>query len=379
LWKIQRREKIMARELLGFKETKKVKEFVEELNGGEQDYSVRRLINAQADRSIGNCLELEISNELSRRLSISPRGAFIPLGLKLAGQRTLSTTAGAGGQTVFTKPGSLIELLRNALVVGRLGVTILDNLTGPVSMPRELTGGQLTWTAEIPGSDVADSDLTTDAVTLIPKSAQSSTAYSRQLLAESSIDVEALVRADLVGVNAQGIDKAAIQGTGTLQPLGVLNQTGVGDAAVGADGGYPSYELLQNLETLIYAANAPLDRIGWLTTPGIRGFLRKLPKISTYPEYVWRPQDEALLSSPALVSNNVPSTLTKGSKSDCHAIVVGSWAQMVIGTWGVIDIIVDPFRLKKQAIVEVTSFIMVDVCLKHANSFAACKDARIVA
>jgi len=367
------------KELLGFEQTRKVQEFVADLNGGQQDYSVRKLINALADRSIGNCLELEISSELSRRLAISPRGAFLPLGLKLASERSLSTAGGAGGQTVFTRPGSFLDLLRNALVCGRLGCTILDGLTGPVSMPRELTGGALTWTAETPGSDVADSDLTTDSVTLSPKSAQSSTAYSRQLLAESSIDVEALVRADLVAINAQGIDKAAIQGTGTLQPLGVLKQTGIGDVPIGTDGGYPTYELLQQLETLIYAANAPLDRIGWLTTPGIRGYLKKTPKISTYPSYIWDPDLATLLSNFAVVSNNVPSTLTKGTKSDCHAIVVGAWTELVIGTWGVIDIIVDPFRLKKQAVVEVSSFIMVDVALKHAASFAACQDARIVA
>ena len=369
----------MAKELLGFEQTRKVQEFVAELNGGQQDYSIRRLINGMADPSIGNLFELECSRELSRRLSISPRGAFIPLGLKLGWQRSLSTAAGAGGQTVFTRPGSFIDLLRDALTVGRLGATIMDGLTGPVQMPRELTGGSLTWTAETPGSDVADSDLTTDSVTLTPKSAQSSTAYSRQLLAESSIDVEALIRADLVAVNAQGIDKAAICGPGTLQPLGILKQTGIGDIAIGASGGYPTYELLQQLETLIYAANAPLDRIGWLTTPGIRGYLKKTPRISTYPSYIWDPDLATLLSSFALVSNNVPSTLTKGGKSDLHAIIVGAWTELVIGTWGVIDIIVDPFRLKKQAVVEVTSFIMVDVALKHAASFAACQDARIVA
>jgi len=369
----------MAKELLGFEQTRKVKEFIEELNSGQQDYSVRRLINGMADPSIGNLFELECSRELSRRLSISPRGAFVPLGLKLGWQRALSTAAGAGGQTVFQKPGSFIDLLRNALTVGRLGATIMDGLTGPVSMPRELTGGALTWTAETPGSDVADSDLTTDSVTLTPKSAQSSTAYSRQLLAESSIDVEQLVRQDLININAQGIDKAAIQGTGTLQPLGILKQSGIGDIAIGTDGGYPTYELLQQLETLIYSANAPLDRIGWLTTPGIRGYLKKTPKISSYPSYIWDPDLPTLLANNALVSNNVPSTLTKGSKSDCHAIIVGAWTDLVIGTWGVIDIIVDPFAKKKQAVIEVTSFIMVDVALKHAASFAACQDARIVA
>ena len=355
--------------------------FVEDLNTQGHAYSVRRAILSLADSNFGNCLEREVSAEIGKRLGgQTSRGLFLPLGLRLPETRALSTTAGAGGQLVFTQPGSLIEMLRAALVTGRLGATVLDQLQGPLLFPKQSGAGTLTWTAETPGSDVADTDLITGSVSMTPKSAISTTAFSRQLLTQSSLDVEALVRADLVAVNAQGIDKAAIQGTGTLQPLGVIKQSGIGDVAIGTDGGYPTYAFLVDLETKLFNANIHLTRPGLLTTPGVRGYLKQTPRIAGFPEYIWRPEDLEILDSlPCLVSNNVPSTLTKGTKSDCHAIILGNWPDLIIGLWGVIEIIVDPYRLKKQAVIEVTSFVMVDVALRYPESFAAILDARIVA
>ena len=53
--------------------------------------------------------------------------------------------------------------------------------------------------------------------------------------------------------------------------------------------------------------------------------------------------------------------LVKGTSSDCHAIILGFWPSLVIGAFGVVEIIVDPYALKKQGQIEVTSFQLVDV------------------
>jgi len=372
----------MRQETLTYDRQQRLREYISQLGDLGSDYRLTRAILAlSGEPPAGASLELEISRECARRLELSPRGIFIPTGLQF-GQRALSTSAGAGGQTVFTSSGSLIELLRSALQVVKLGGRILTGLVGPVSMPKQLTGGTLTWVSETPGADVSDTDLTTGSVSLSAKTAQSSTSFSRQLLTEASLSVEQLVRDDLIAITAQGIDKAAIQGTGTLQPLGILGTAGVGLVEIGADGGYPTLGHLFDLEAKTFIGNVRGDSYGLLTTPGVRSYLRKTLKIagSTYAVFIW---DESTpnecVGYRALVSNNVPSTLTKGSKNDCHAIIFGDWSELMIGEWGVIDIVVDPYRLKKQAVIEVTSFVMVDVALRHPEAFAVIKDARIVA
>jgi HK97 family phage major capsid protein len=368
-------------ETLTFEERERFDGFVAELNEGRfGNYSLRKMLLSAADHNTDAIFEKEVSSAVAKHLRIEPRGFYIPSRMNF-GTRALATTpSSAGGAMVFTQPGTFIELLRNFMAVGKLGARIMTGLRGPLSFPRQITGGTLTWTAQNPGSDVADSDMTFDSVTATPKTGQSSTAYSRQLLQESSIDIEALVRSDLLAITAVGIDKAAIQGSGTLDPLGILGTTGIGLVEIGADGGYPTYALLQDVQSKLYQSNVFLTTPGWLTTPGIRGYLKKTPKVASFPDFIWWPEKgDELLAIPAYATNNVPSTLTKGSKSDCHAIIVGNWSDLIICEWGAVDVIVDPYRLKKQGVIEVTSFVMVDTILRTPQSFAVIKDARIVA
>jgi hypothetical protein len=79
---------------------------------------------------------------------------------------------------------------------------------------------------------------------------------------------------------------------------------------------------------------------------------------------------------PAWASAQVPNNLTKGTSSGiCLAILFGAYSQAVIGDWGMMEIIVDPYRLKKQGMIELTSFAMYGVAVKYAAAFAAMKDA----
>ena len=373
--------KVSEEGLLNFEERAAFETFTRELNEGRfGDYSLRKALLSAADHTVPAGFEGEISDAVAKHLGLpGPRGFYFPSRMNF-GSRSLATSpASAGGSMVFTEPGTFIDLLRNYMACGKLGATILSGLRGPLSFPRQITGGALTWVSEAPGSDVTDVDATFDSVSATPKTGQSSTAYSRQLLQESSIDVEMLVRNDLLKIAAQGIDKAAIQGTGTLQPLGITKTSGIGDVAIGANGGYPTYAFLVDLTTKLYQANIFLTKPGLLTTPGVRGYLKQTPKVSGNPDMIWRDNEETLMAIPAQVSNNVPSTLTKGTKSDSHAIIAGNWSDLMICEWGVVEVLVDPYRLKKQGIIEVTSFVMVDVALRYPVAFAAILDARIVA
>jgi hypothetical protein len=110
----------------------------------------------------------------------------------------------------------------------------------------------------------------------------------------------------------------------------------------------------------------------------MRGKLKQTQQFSgTNGVPVWVGKNE-MNGYNAQVSNQVPSTLTKGTSSDCHAIIFGAWEQMLIGEWGALEVIADPFRLKKQGMIEVTSFQMADIALRQAAAFAAMKDARNV-
>jgi HK97 family phage major capsid protein len=67
--------------------------------------------------------------------------------------------------------------------VKELGAQTVTGLRENVAFPKQTGKASGTWVAENPGSDVADSSLTLGQVPSSPKTYQSSTSYSRQLLA----------------------------------------------------------------------------------------------------------------------------------------------------------------------------------------------------
>ena len=76
----------------------------------------------------------------------------------------------------------------------------------------------------------------------------------------------------------------------------------------------------------------------------------------------------------AVASNQVSATLGGGSE---HGIIFGNWSDALIGMWGGLELVVDPYSLKKQGMIEVTSFQMCDIALRHGESFCKATGATI--
>ena len=65
----------------------------------------------------------------------------------------------------------------------------------------------------------------------------------------------------------------------------------------------------------------------------------------------------------------VPKTGVRGDTSNNHALILGVWATMVIGIWGDgFELVVDPFTLMKQGMIELTTFTLTDVALKYPQA-----------
>lgn len=359
-----------------------------------RSYSVLRAIEAASSGDwSGAGLEREVSDEIGKQFGRTTSGVYIPTSLRNTpemmarmaeiGMRAPleATTDASGGYTVQTNVMTLIDMLRNKMLVRRMGAQVLGGLKGDLSFPAQATGSAFSWVAETPGSDLADSDATFGQVTMAPKTGQSTTGYSKQLLAQSSLDVEMFVRNDLTLAAAIGIDLAAIAGTGASnQPTGILNTAGIGDVAGGTNGLAPTWDHIVDIETEVAIDNADIGTLGYLTNAKVRGKLKKTFVDAGSGERVWGKGMEAgfgeLNGYRAGVTNQVPSDLDKGTSTGvCSAIIFGNWADLLIGEWGAMEILVDPYSKKKQGLIEVTSFCMADIAVRHAESFAAMQDA----
>jgi hypothetical protein len=62
-----------------------------------------------------------------------------------------------------------------------------------------------------------------------------------------------------------------------------------------------------------------------------------------------------------------------GADSDEHAMVYGIWSELLVGEWGAIDVLANPYTRAGQGLVEVTSFYLADVAPRHPESFCTSK------
>lgn len=317
--------------------------------------------------------EREASDAVAAKQGRSAQGFFVPAEVQ---RRDLNvTTATAGGNTVATNllAASFIDLLRNKMAVTDLGAQFLTGLVGNIAIPRATGGATAYWVAE--SGSPTESQAAFDQVTMTPKTVGAYSDISRKLLLQSSIDVEGFVRNDLATVLALAIDLAAINGSGASnQPRGVLNTSGIGDVAGGTNGLAPTWAHMVELESDIAIANADVGTMGYLTNAKVRGKLKTTSKVSGQNGFVW--EDGMVNGYNAAVSNQVPSNLVKGaSGAVCSAIIFGNWSDLIIGQWGTLDLMVDPYSGSTSGTVRVVALQDVDIAVRNAVSFSAMLDA----
>lgn len=324
---------------------------------------------------------MEMNDTLARSVAMQLIERAKQRGTDLAYRDLLVGTPTAGGNLVATEllGSSFIDLLRNAMVLDRLGVTWLRDLNGNIAIPAQTGAASYYWFTE--GNSPTESQQTIGQVTGTPKTIGVWTDYTRKLLLQSSIDVEMFVRADLAAQVGQGLQAGAISGA-VNGPTGLLATSGIGSVAGGTNGAAPTYDHMVDLESAVANANGDQGKMAYLTNSKVRGKLRKTQEFaSTNGKAVWTsmpgtPGVGEVLGYEAHVTNSVPSNLTKGTSSGiCSAVMYGNWSELLIFMWGGLDIMLDPYSLSTSGGKRVVALQDCDVAARRVASFSAMVDA----
>lgn len=355
----------------------------------KSNYSLTRAINAAISGNWKEAgFEAEVSNDIAKRMGKSTQGFFMPTNIPFAQRAAYAVgTAGAGstgGTLVATNllAGSFIEVLRNKAKVLQLGATVLSGLVGNVDIPRQSGATNTFWVGE--NGNLTEAEGTFDKVSLSLKSIGTYSMISRNMLLQSTPDIEMLVRADLIAQIALGIDKAALSGSGNSnQPTGIVNTSGIGSVVGGDNGAAITIDHLIDLETRITSSNAPEDTLAYLANAKTIGALKKLK--STTGSYLWNGAMQGATAGtpgeingyPVARSNQARSDLTKGTGTALSELFFGNWSEVLIGEWGVLEIMPNPYdsTAYKQGAVLLRAMQSVDIAVRHAASFAVMSDA----
>jgi HK97 family phage major capsid protein len=352
----------------------------------QRQYSLVRAINAVAFGMTKDAgFEMECSNEIAKKLGRPTNGFFMPvrdLRVKANLQQRATYAVGANATGGFTVQTDLLEqefidLLRNRAMVMQLGASMISGLVGNVDIPGQATAATSYWIGE--GNDLTQSEGTFKQIPLRMKTVGALSRYTRTMMMQSSIDIESFIRNDFARIIALAIDTAAISGTGlSNQPRGILNTTGVGSIALGAAGGQPTWGSIVGLIREIEIDNANLGGTAWLTNPQVMSKLMTTPIQSGGLEgnFLLKEPGNTLCGYPFYVTNQIPANLIKSTGTNLSALILGNWPQLLIGEWGVFEVLANPYssNVFPSGSVEVRCMQSIDINIRNPESFAVITD-----
>ena len=333
----------------------------------EQRVSLLEVLRCQMEGRSLQGPELEYHQEAVRRTGRKAQGAFVPMDL-FERRAASTTTTMAAAVPVDHRPDQYITPLRQALLARRLGVRVLSGLSGDVSIPRTATSMTTGWVAE--DGALSASNLVPDAVTLTPAHCGGLTELSRQLIQQSSPDVEQLVREDFAAGLATALDKVILVGGGTSEPKGIVTTTGIQTSALATLSWANVHVLLQKLD-LENAAAA-----GIVGSTKVKAKLAVTTKVTSDAGAGFLLDGDRVAGVPAYFTNNLAE---KTGSPNTGRLIAGDFSQMLLGIWSELDILVNPFAETQYAKgnILVRAMMTVDVACRHPKAFVLADDITI--
>lgn len=334
-----------------------------------QAFSFTNLINALANPSDSQAQkmaenEFKVCSEAAEKYGVKNNGTVIPVEALLAPVvKNLSTAEGGALIATELKTDSFIDLLRNKCVLMQLARK-LTGLVGNVDIPKQTAGTAGSWVGEDTAAE--QTNPTFGNLQLRMKTVTANSYVTRKMLKQSSLDIENLIREDLALALAIAIDKAGFYGTGSdNQPKGIVNTDGVNTVTYTGD--FPAYTDFVKMETEIATDNADVASMAYIVNAKTRGNCKTTQKFPTNNDgggVIWE-NGNTINGYKAICTNQI---------NDGDAIL-GNFADFILGMFGGLEILVDPFSESTKGGVRLTVFQDIDFGARHEESFCVAKKA----
>lgn len=288
---------------------------------------------------------------------------------------TGGTNGDQGGVLIETEVRPFIEILMEAIQLRSLGVTFLSGLQGNIRFPRAIRSIARP-TAKAENATADELTVTFGSFELKPRRIPAFLKLSDQLLRQQSNAVENWFRQYIATEIALKMDDLALNGDGTGDnPTGLLNTTGINIGNLGANGGAITRDALIDMDTRLKEAKARRGNWSYLITPGTEG---KLKKTKIEPGAVDTVIDRR---TPGMIEDHMyqyshflPTNGTKGTGTGLHSAILGKWSSMLLGQWGGIELMSDPYTGIKEDLVTIVGRTYMDVGVEHPEEFEVLND-----
>jgi HK97 family phage major capsid protein len=273
-------------------------------------------------------------------------------GILTAGNNFTSNSHNGGLEMVREDVLPIIEALYNFTVLERAGANFYNGLVGNAKIP---TMSRINFGFKAENAAADNVTPTMGKASLTPQRLTGKVIISKQLLNQTSEDLERRLRLNISRAIAQAFEMAVL-GYGTSPHNGIMyNATGVTDAAL-------SYDTVLALAESIYTGNM---RPTFIVDPGAARLLKQKPRLTYGNSAIMA--DGMVDDEPTFITNSLVAAAS-GVKG---AIACADFTRLHIGTWGdLLDITVDPYTLAGNGEIVLTLNYYCDWAWDAANGTA---------
>ena len=304
--------------------------------------SIRNIVNNSAMNDVDAAVIAE-GNKEARKAGINFQGQ-----IQLPSQRAAVTVTAEGEDVVATDLFDILKPLRAKNVLSQAGAKFMSGLVGNVQVT-VMSKSNVTWEGET--STAKDGAGTFSHVTLSPKRLTAFVDISKQMIAQDSVDVESAIREDLVNAINSKLEETVLgsaAGSAT-QPAGIfftIKPTAVADFAA-----------LVTKESDVEDANV-IGECKYILSNKAKAALRSMAKGTKSTQLVY--ENVSVDGTVALNTSNVAG----------KNYVYGDFSNLAIGSWGGVDLTVDPYTKAADGMIRIVVNMYVDAQVLRAAAFA---------
>ncbi|WP_312953694.1 phage major capsid protein [Atlantibacter hermannii] len=321
-----------------------------------KDYNLGKAIRAKMNGSALNGRELEVHQELARNAVSNHGGIFIP-------GNALARAAGAGVTATkvakITPDGldmsSFLDVVLQRSVLGRLNITKYDNLTTPLTLPKMTKNAvdAFGWVDE--NGAGPETDIAVESFTMTPKNFSGGIPMSKYSL-QTVPDLERIVVEHIMRGSQIALEKTlfAAAGANAKNAPKSINDMFAATALKSTTWKYEE----------ILAEIAKMRDLGFyesmtcVMTDATKAALMTTLKTAGVPGYIVDEVSNTMCGLPVE---------TTGLVGD-GKIYVGSWDNIVLGSWGSVELDLDDTTYRSQGAIVPRIWLNADVGYRHDDA-----------
>jgi HK97 family phage major capsid protein len=311
----------------------------------KNDFSILKAIRSVVDNQpldVASKAFIEAGREEMRNLNAEGQ---IQIPVETRTINITNTTTGEHDDIVSTDMMNVLEPLQHKLALVEAGARMVTGLVGDVQYP-VMGNGAAAWEGE--NTEADDAGITFSNVKLQPKRLSTTVAISKQLLVQDSVGAENAIRNEIINAIAQKLENTVLgsAAASATQPAGIFN---------GQSATFTTFADLCGIEADVENAKF-IGEKAYIVSPSAKATLRGMIKGTNGTGMVW--ENGEIDGTKAISTGNVT-----GNK-----VAYGQFDQLVIGQWGALDIVVDPYTRAKFAEVVLTVNAWFDAKLLRAGA-----------